>query len=131
MTGLKTDDKDGVDGINGINVINHRDFHALAASHDILAIGMRADDARRARHGVRTTFVRVASVDWTPSAPLVWPPAAGEIRIVGRPESRAAALQRAREVAAASNGTPVSAFSLADLEALAVAESITLRALLE
>jgi len=104
---------------------------SLADSHDIISLGMAADDVRRARHGARTTFVRVADVSADPAAPIEWPLAAGEIRIVGVPASRAAAVERVRAVAAKAGGTPVSGFSLADLEALSVQERITLRALLE
>ena len=107
------------------------DFAALAASHDIIKLGMLADEARRARHGVRTTFVRVATVTADIGAPVAAPKAAGEIRISGVPPNRAAALDRARAVVAAAGGTPVSAFSLADLEHMSAAESVTLRSLLE
>jgi aminodeoxyfutalosine synthase len=103
----------------------------LATSHDIISIGVVADDLRRQRHGTRTTFVRVANVVAEAGAPVERPPAAGELRIVGVPASRAAAVARVREVAAAARGAPVSAFSLADLEQLAAHERVTLRALLE
>jgi aminodeoxyfutalosine synthase len=103
----------------------------LATSHDIISIGMLADDLRRQRHGSRTTFVRVADVGADPGAPVLSPPAAGELRIVGVPASGAAAVERVREVAAAAHGASVSAFSLADLEQLAAVEGVTLRALLE
>lgn len=104
---------------------------ALAASHDIIAIGMRADDVRRARHGARTTFVRVAEVDATPGAPVALQAAAGEVRISGTPQGRAAAVARIAEVRAAVGKAPLSGFSLADLEQLAAADGVTLRALLE
>ena len=42
------------------------DLDALAASHDIITIGMLADEARKARHGTTTTFVRVADVSAQP-----------------------------------------------------------------
>jgi len=92
---------------------------------------MQADEARRARHGTRTTFVRVAEVDAAPGGPVEIPPAAGEVRIAGSPASRQAALERTREVTAAAGRVPVSGFSLADLEQLASREQITLRTLLE
>ena len=103
----------------------------LASSHDIITIGMLADEARRARHGTTTTFVRVADVGATPGDPITIPQPAGEVRIVGVPSTRSAAITRTREVAAASGGVPVSAYSLADLEHLSRAEGTTLRALLE
>ena len=104
---------------------------ALAASHDIISIGMEADGVRREKHGNRTTFLRVAVVDAAPGAPLDWPVAAGEVRVAGIPATPAAAVARVTEVVERAKGTPVSAFSLADLEQLAIREQITLRALLE
>ena len=38
------------------------DLTSLANSHDIITIGMLADEVRRTLHGTRTTFVRVATV---------------------------------------------------------------------
>jgi len=111
--------------------IADRELTSLAASHDIISLGMMADDVRRQRHGTRTTFVRVAQVPSDAEAAVDLPPAAGEVRIVGAPSSRAAAVARVRRVVEASRGVAVSGFSLADLEQLAAREAITLRALLE
>jgi hypothetical protein len=111
--------------------ITEQELTSLAGSYDIISLGMTADDVRRARHGARTTFVRVADVAADVDAPAVVPPGAGEIRIVGAPVTRAAAVVRVAAVAVASAGTPVSGFSLSDLEALSARESITLRTLLE
>ena len=107
------------------------DLATLDATDDIISLGVRADEARRQRHGLRTTFVRVAEVPADPQAPSSWPQAAGEIRIVGTPSSRSAAIERVSEVAARANGGPLSAFSLADLEQLAAREDVTLRSMLE
>ena len=104
---------------------------ALAASHDIISLGIAADEERRSRHGTRTTYVRVADVDAAPGGALAIPPAAGEIRIVGTAATKAAALQRVNEVVAVAAGKPVSGYSLADLEMLAAQERVTLRDLLE
>lgn len=106
-------------------------FSSLAASHDIISLGIAADEARRARHGAKTTFVRVADVDAAPGSAIAVPPAAGEVRIIGAAASKAAALQRVSDVVAAALGKPVSGYSLADLEALAAQERVTLRDLLE
>jgi aminodeoxyfutalosine synthase len=103
----------------------------LASSHDIIAIGMLADAARRARHGTATTFVRVADVGAAPGEPMAIPKSAGEVRVVGAPATGAGAVTRVKEVVAAAKGVPVSAYSLADLEVAARREGITLRALLE
>ena len=104
---------------------------SLAASHDIITLGMAADDVRRGRHGVRTTFVRVARIGADVGAEAAWPSATGEIRIAGAPQSLAAAVERVSQVAARANGVPLSGFSLADLELVASREGVTLRALLE
>lgn len=111
--------------------VSDAELSTLAASHDIIALGMAADEVRRRRHGLRTTFVRVADVDVAPGAPTTVPAAAGEVRISGTPESGAAAVRRVREVVVAAAGKPVSGFSLADLETIAGRERITLRSLLE
>ncbi|MGE3508601.1 MAG: hypothetical protein AB7N65_06930 [Vicinamibacterales bacterium] len=107
------------------------DLPALAATHDIITIGMHADDVRRRAHGNRTTFVRVADVPAAPGGPTYIPPAAGEVRVVGVAASRAEAIARVAEVRAMAGGRPLSAFSLGDLESLSVREQVTLRTLLE
>jgi aminodeoxyfutalosine synthase len=111
--------------------VSDTELSSLAASHDIITLGMEADAVRRERHGDRTTFVRVAEIGCESDAPLAWPPQAGEIRITGTPSSRAAALARVRDVVTAAHGVPVSAFSLHDLEQLALREQVTLRSFLE
>ncbi len=92
---------------------------------------MTADEVRRAHHGLRTTFVRVADVPADGSSAPEWPAAAAEIRILGAPASAAAAVARVAQIASIAGGVPLSGFSLADLEALAGREGMTLRALLE
>lgn len=111
--------------------VSEAERSTLAASRDLITLGMAADEARRRRHGLRTTFVRVADVDVAPGASTTVPATAGEVRISGAPESGAAAVRRVREVVVAAGRKPVSGFSLADLEALAGREGVTLRALLE
>src|SRR5207247_7336363 len=78
------------------------DAESLAHSHDIISIGVLADDLRRRRHGTRTTFVRVANVAADVGAPVSRPAAAGEVRIAGVPGSRAAAVERVRAAASAA-----------------------------
>jgi len=111
--------------------VSELELASLAATHDILSLGMLADDLRRQGHGKNTTFVRVADVSVESGAPISVPSGAGEVRIIGVPPSRAAALDRVREVVQRAGGKVVSAFSLADLEVLAAQENVTLRALLE
>jgi hypothetical protein len=111
--------------------VTETELNSLAASHDIISLGVLADQVRRQRHGTRTTFVRVAMVGAEPAAAMDWPASAGEIRIGGTPANRSAAVRRVGEVVAAANAIPVSAFSLADLEQVAATEKATLRSLLE
>jgi len=107
------------------------DLTSLANSHDIISIGMLADDLRRTLHGTRTTFVRVATASAEAGAPVARASAAGELRIVGAPASLSAAVARTGEAAAAAGDAVVTGFSLQDLERLSVQEGVTLRALLE
>jgi aminodeoxyfutalosine synthase len=111
--------------------VTDAELDTLASSHDIIALGVAADEVRRGFHGTRTTFVRVLEVDAVPGAPVEVLPSAGEIRIAGVPGSREAALQRIAEVVKAAGAAPVSGFGLADLEALAAADRVPLRTLLE
>ena len=104
---------------------------SLAGTHDIISLGMLADEVRRDRHGTRTTFVRVADLSAELGAAVSWPRASGELRIVGAPSTRAAAVERVTQVVAQSGGLPVSAFSLADLEQVAIRENAPLRSILE
>jgi aminodeoxyfutalosine synthase len=111
--------------------VSEPELTSLAATHDIISLGMLADDLRRRRHALNTTFVRVSDVPVGTAAPMAIPAGAGEIRIVGAPATRAAAVDRVRQVLARAQGRVVSAFSLADLEVLAARDGVTLRALLE
>ena len=111
--------------------VTDAELSSLATTHDIIALGMRADELRRQRHGSNTTFVRVVDIPFDAEAAIAWPPGAGEIRIAGRPTSRTSAAPRVAAVIAAAGAIPVSAFSLADLEQLASDERVPLRAILE
>src|SRR5919204_2831326 len=99
--------------------VSDAELSSLASGHDLITLGMLADEARRARHGSRTTFVRVADLSSQPGDSTAWAPGARELRIFGAPASRSAAVGRVAEVASAARGVPVSGFSLADLETLA------------
>lgn len=101
------------------DAIGEADARAILGCHDLIVIGMMADDVRRRMRGSRTTFVRVLElhVDALPST-LPGHVSAGEIRIVGQPASLRAAAAAAHAVARMAGGAPVSGFSLADLKAL-------------
>jgi aminodeoxyfutalosine synthase len=111
--------------------VSDAELAAFASSHDIISLGIAADEERRRRHGNRTTYLRVADLDVTVGTPVDVPPAAGEMRLVGVPPSRSSAVARVREVAAAGLPFPLSGFSLADLEELVLRDRVPLRELLE
>jgi len=110
------------------DTLSDRDIDMLADSTDILTLGMLADDARRRVHGTDTTYVRVHQVELaTVSGGVTIPPSAGEVRVSGAWTSAPETLAALRAVVAAAGQTPVSAFSLADLEQAADAgEELTL-----
>lgn len=93
---------------------------AILAEPNLIAVGARGDEARRQRHGTRTTFVRVFEVH-TDLIPAALPAAAsaGEIRITGTPPSVAAAVASVKAARVLAGGTPMSAYSVADLLDLA------------
>ena len=101
---------------------------AVIATPDLPALGTLADEARRRRHGETVTFVRVAEIgmDGHPSVLREVPPAAGELRIVGKPPSIETARAFVRSVIGISGGTPVTGFSLHELEDVCAAERIPL-----
>jgi len=69
--------------------VTEAELSTLAGTHDIISLGVVADDVRRQRHGTRTTFVRVADLGAEAGAPVAHPAAAGELRISGVAPSRA------------------------------------------
>lgn len=92
---------------------------ALASMTDILALGALADDCRRARHGARTTFVRVHTLDL--AAMARWdagPDTAREVRLIGTPQSLDDALQAVRAARALAGGRPLRGFTIDELAAL-------------
>ena len=103
-----------------VDLFSEADARELLQTPDLIAIGIRADEVRRRRHGARTTFVRVLEVH--AGAPLsVFPSrvSAGEIRIVGRPETLEGAVTVVRATVSLAAGIPVTGFALADLQTLA------------
>ena len=115
----------------GGETLTDADALALATTTDILTLGMLADEARRRKHGATTTFVRVADLSLPlDDGPLTIPASAGELRLVGAPASRRAALDAVTRVAEVAHGVPISGFSLAALWLLAEREGVPLVACL-
>ena len=103
-----------------MTAISIEEARGILDSHDLIAIGARADEERQRRHGKRTTFVRVLEVH-VAAVPIALPSAigAGEVRVMGQPasiEAAVAAITRARSIA---GSIPVTAFSLEDLWTMA------------
>jgi aminodeoxyfutalosine synthase len=97
------------------------ELQELAASHDILAVGMLADEARRRAHGTAVTLVRVAVCAYDKPISESVPPAAREVRLAGTPPSIDVALAAVRAAKAVAGDRLLSGFSLADLQELAAA----------
>ena len=99
--------------------LDERDWQRLVGTRDLIALGAAADDARRRRHADRVTFVQVCDVSLdtaTNEEPV--PGQAGELRLIGRPASVAAAVVAVRAVAARAGSVPVTGFALEDLQGL-------------
>jgi aminodeoxyfutalosine synthase len=103
-----------------MTAISIEDAAAILADRNVIAVGARGDDERRRRHGAKTTFVRVFEVH-TDSVPASLPVGvtAGEIRIIGNPSSVAAAVASVQSARAVAGSIPLTAYSVADLLALA------------
>ncbi|MGH9308931.1 MAG: hypothetical protein ACRD1U_06135 [Vicinamibacterales bacterium] len=79
------------------------DAPIVLGANDLITIGVMADEARRRRHGARTTFLRVFEMH-VDAVPATAPPnvTAGEYRIAGAPASidaACAAVEAARRMA--------------------------------
>ena len=86
----------------------------LAATPDILSLGMLADALRRRLHGTRATFLRVAEIPFDSVAASV-PAAAQEVRLTGAPASLDAAVASTEAAKAISEGRPLAGFSWVDV----------------
>jgi hypothetical protein len=108
--------------------LSRAEIDELLASPDLLQLGQRADAARRARHGNRSTYVTVFEIRADADEPRAMeiPEAATEVRLVGKPRSlddAEAAVVAARAVA---GDRALTGFSLYDLVGLAAEAGTTL-----
>jgi len=93
----------------------------LATSPDILPAGMLADALKRRLHGATVTFLRVAVCPFDRSFADAVPPAAGEVRISGAPETLDMALSAIGAARAVAGQRALTGFSWADVERIAAA----------
>jgi aminodeoxyfutalosine synthase len=95
------------------------DLSQLAATPDILQLGMLADTVRRTLHGTRVTYVRVALCAFDQPLSEQVSPAAREIRLTGKPDSLDVAVTAVETARAVAGDRSVSAFSWIDVERIA------------
>ena len=101
-------------------VLSESDAQVILGTHDIVSVGMLADEARRQRRGTRTTFVRVFEIHVASPASQLPPRVhAGEFRIIGTPRDAEEAEAAVRSAAALAGSVPLTGFSLADLLTIA------------
>jgi aminodeoxyfutalosine synthase len=110
--------------IAGGERLTRAEVEELAATHDILAIGMLADEVRRRAHGTRVTFVRIASCAFDKPIAEAVPLMAREVRLTGAPPSLEVAVTAVAAAKAAAGDRLVSGFSLVDLETLAAGKAL-------
>jgi aminodeoxyfutalosine synthase len=104
--------------------LTRADAERVAACTDLVSIGSLGEQARRARHGNRVTFARVCEIAGHDL------PAdrgeAGEVRLIGAPESIDDARARVREAARFAAGVPLTGFSVGDLLGLVGGDHLAL-----
>jgi aminodeoxyfutalosine synthase len=97
------------------------EIHELAATPDILPLGMLADTVRRQINGTQVTFVRVASGAFDQPFAGAVAAAAGEVRITGAPATLKLALAGVAAARAAAGSRTVSGYSWDDVARLGAA----------
>src|SRR5687767_4366209 len=105
-----------IDSIAAGAPLSADDIRDLAATPDILPLGMLADTLRRRLHGARATFLRVAACRFDQSFSDAVLPSAGEIRILGAPETLDIAVTAVTTAKELAGSRPVAAFSWADVD---------------
>ena len=98
------------------------DLRALAASPDILQLGMLADAFKQRLHGRRVTFLRVATCAFDGPIAASVLPAALELRLTGSPATLNDALDAVAAARAAAGQRTLSGFAWADIERLAAGD---------
>jgi aminodeoxyfutalosine synthase len=93
----------------------------LSSGADILPAGMLADALKRRLHGGRVTYLRVAQCPFDRSFADAVPPAAGEVRITGAPDTLDIALSAIESARAVAGQRALTGFSWTDVERFAAA----------
>ena len=120
-----------LDRVNAGERLTSAELSELAATPDILALGMLADTVRRSLHGSRITYVRVALCPFDESFTDAVPLAAREIRITGVPGTLDVAVTAVETARAVAGDRAVSGFAWADVERLAAAAGVSAAGVLD
>jgi len=98
------------------DALSELDISELSSTTNLLRLGALADDRRRRESGDRVTFVRVLEValDKELDSQEI-PDTAGEVRIVGCPDSIDNVAQEVHRIVSLSREIPVTGFKLEDL----------------
>jgi aminodeoxyfutalosine synthase len=104
--------------------LDRADAERVMAARDLVSVGVMGEAARRRVSGEIVTFGRVCEIAGEGGGQRG---AAGEVRITGRPASIDEACRWVRSAAAIAAGTPLTAFSLADLRDICGASVDVLR----
>lgn len=102
--------------------LSAEEIRDLAATPDILPLGMLGDAVRRRLHGTRATFLRVALCGFDQSFADAVPPAAREIRITGSPDTLELAVAAVEAGRSLAGERVLSGFAWADVERLAAGD---------
>ncbi len=119
------------DRVNAGERLTSSELSELAATPDILPLGMLADMVRRSLHGSRITYVRVALCPFDGSFTDAVPLAAREIRITGIPGTLDVAVTAVETARAVAGDRAVSGFAWADVERLAAAGGVSAAGVLD
>ena len=111
--------------------VTEAELSTLAGNHDIISLGVLADDLRRQRHGTKTTFVRVRDFVADVGEAGRWSACGGRVADC-RASRRAAPRRRTRQGSRGRRrgGSRLGIFARRP-RTVAARESVTLRALLE
>ena len=95
--------------------LSESEMATLAETHDLVRLGVLADERRRALRGDRATFVRVAEVQAENIPAESVSRTAGELRLAGCPTAAGRVVEAVRAAVRAAGDVPVSGFAVDEL----------------
>jgi len=106
--------------------LTNADALRVLACRDLVSVGMLGESARKATHGDRVTYGRVAIVNGGAAAAGGDYGEAGEVRIIGKPTSLEEAQAWVRAAKSIATDVPLTGFSLGDLLDLVTGDHLAL-----